>query len=254
MAFPLETGDRFRHPYRPHRQLQPIVEENSSNSPYLRQIRSFVRREGRLTEGQQRALAELLPRFGVPAEGPLDLTALFGRTAPTVLEIGFGNGDSLAQMARAQPDWNYLGVEVHRPGVGHLLLLLEREGIDNVRVVCDDAQLLLARLADASLQGVQLYFPDPWHKKRHHKRRLVQPEWAQTIRRKLAVGGFLHMATDWENYAEHMREVLAAAPGFRPATTDEAAARSGARPQTKFERRGLKRGHGVWDLVYLRTS
>lgn len=231
------------------------MHDQNSDTPYLRQIRSFVRREGRLTEGQQRALDELLPHYGLPATaGPINLAAAFGRAAPTVLEIGFGNGDSLAQMAQQRPDWNYLGVEVHRPGVGHLLLLLQREGIDNVRVICDDAQLVLDRLADGALHGLQLYFPDPWPKKRHHKRRLVQPGWAQTIRRKLAVGGFLHMATDWENYAEHMRETLNAAPGFRAATPDELAERSNERPETKFERRGLTRGHGVWDLVYIRTA
>lgn len=223
--------------------------EHSTEPLHLRQIRSFVRREGRLTPGQQRALEELLPRYGAPADG-----ALIRRGAPLVLEIGFGNGDSLAQMAQAQPDWDFLGVEVHRPGVGRLLMLLEQARIENVRVTCEDAQALLQRLPDDSLQGVQLFFPDPWHKKRHHKRRLVQPEWAQTIRRKLQLGGFLHMATDWENYAEHMRLVLEAAPGFRPATADEAAARIRARPETKFERRGLNRGHGVWDLVYIRQD
>jgi tRNA (guanine-N7-)-methyltransferase len=235
-------------------QVPPPVDEQTPDKPYLRPVRSFVRREGRLTEGQQRALDELLPRCNAPAAGPIDPAAAFDRTAPTVLEIGFGNGESLAQMASARPDWNYLGVEVHRPGVGHLLLLLEREDIGNVRVVCDDAQTVLGRLPDGALHGLQLFFPDPWPKKRHHKRRLVQPEWAQAIRRRLAVGGFLHMATDWEDYAEHMRTVLDAAPGFRAATPAETAARTADRPQTKFERRGRKRGHGVWDIVYIRID
>lgn len=230
------------------------MDQQTPKPPYRRQIRSFVRREGRLTEGQQRALDELLPQYGAPAEGPLEPVAVFGRPAPTVLEIGFGNGDSLAQMAQARPEWNYLGVEVHRPGVGHLLLLLEREEIGNVRVICDDAQRVLGRLPDGCLHGVQLYFPDPWHKKRHHKRRLVQPDWAQAIRRKLEPGGFLHMATDWQDYAEHMRTVLEAAPGFRPAGAEEAATCVAARPQTKFELRGRKRGHDVWDLVYIREE
>lgn len=230
------------------------MENSTSTTPYKRRIRSFVRREGRLTDGQQRALDELLPRYGAAIDQPIDLAELFGRNAPTILEIGFGNGASLMQMAQAQPDWNYLGVEVHRPGVGHLLRLLEQEPLDNVRVVADDAQLLLKQLPDNSLHGLQLYFPDPWHKKRHHKRRLVQGQWAQSIRQKLSIGGFLHMATDWENYAEHMHEVLTAAPGFRPAHADEATARIAARPQTKFELRGRRRGHGVWDLVYIRTD
>lgn len=230
------------------------MEESTPDTPYIRRIRSFVRREGRLTEGQQRALDELLPHYGASIASPLDLAGLFGRSAPTVLEIGFGNGASLAQMAQARPDWNYLAVEVHRPGVGHLLRLLEQERIENVRVVADDAQLLLEQLPAESLHGLQLFFPDPWHKKRHHKRRLVQAQWAQAIRQKLHVGGFLHMATDWENYAEHMRDVMAAAPGFRPADADEAAVRISARPQTKFELRGRKRGHSVWDLVYIRSD
>lgn len=234
--------------------MQVIVPESSSDLLYLRQIRSFVRREGRLTPGQQRALDVLLPRFGVPAEGELDLETLFQRQAPVVLEIGFGNGDSLVQMAQAQPEWNYLGVEVHRPGVGRLLMQVEQADVANVRVACEDAQLLLKRLPETALEGVQLYFPDPWHKKRHHKRRLVQPDWAQNIRHKLRLGGFLHMATDWENYAEHMRLVLDQASGFRPATAAEAAACISARPETKFERRGRKRGHGVWDLVYVRQQ
>ena len=230
--------------------------EEQAPTRRLRTIRSFVRREGRLTEGQERALSELLPRLGLePGSGPLDLDAAFGRGAPKILEIGFGNGESLATMAQAHPDWDYIGVEVHRPGVGHLLLRLERDRIGNVRVVNGDAQELLARIPDGSLHGVQLFFPDPWHKKRHHKRRLVQPEWAQQIRHKLAVGGFLHMATDWENYAEHMRAVLDAAEGFR----NEAGAagyipRPADRPETKFEARGKRRGHGVWDLRYIRTE
>jgi len=229
------------------------VTARSSVSPYLRRIRSFVLREGRLTPAQQRALQELLPRYGVPEKGTLDFAALFGQR-PVVLEIGFGNGESLAQMAQASPQLGYLGVEVHRPGVGRLLMLLEQHGIDNVRVVCEDAQLLLGRLPDQSLRGVQLFFPDPWPKKRHHKRRLVQPEWAQVIRGKLQIGGFLHMATDWEDYAEHMRAVMAGALGFRPASAEEAAGYVESRPETKFERRGRALGHGVWDLVYFRES
>jgi tRNA (guanine-N7-)-methyltransferase len=233
------------------------VEEQNQTHRYMRQIRSFVLREGRLTEGQERALAELMPRFGVelPA-GELDLGAIFGRGAPKILEIGFGNGESLAEMAKLHPERDYLGIEVHRPGVGHLLLKLEREGIENVRVLCADAQQVLKEhIADESLGGLQLYFADPWPKKRHHKRRIVQPEWAALLRRKLTIGGFLHMATDWENYAEHMREVMDNAPGYRnEAGTAGFIPRPADRPETKFEARGKRRGHGVWDLLYTRIS
>lgn len=226
----------------------------------MRAIRSFVLREGRLTEGQQRALTELMPRYGVELptapDAPLDLDGLFGRAAPKILEIGFGNGDSLAQMARLHPERDYLGIEVHRPGVGHLLLKIESEGIANVRVLCGDAQETLKRhIADNSLAGLQLFFADPWPKKRHNKRRIVQPEWAALLRQKLVIGGFAHMATDWEHYAEHIRQVMDAAPGFR----NEAGAagfipRPADRPETKFEARGKRRGHGVWDLLYTRVE
>lgn len=230
------------------------METSTSTTPYKHRIRSFVRREDRLTDGQQRALDELLPRYGAAIDQPIDLAELFDRAAPTILEIGFGNGASLLQMARAQPDWNYLGVEVHRPGIGHLLLQLEQEPIDNIRIVAADAQQVLKHLPADSLHGLQLYFPDPWHKKRHHKRRLVQAPWAQTVRQKLLPGGFLHMATDWENYAEHMLDVLAKTDGLRPANPAETAARLSARPPTRFELRGRRKGHDVWELVYIRSD
>lgn len=224
-----------------------------STSP-PRQVRSFVRREGRITASQQRALAELLPRFGVTADGVFDLDGIFGRRAPRTVEIGFGNGASLAQMAATAPEQDFLGIEVHRPGVGHLLLEIERRGLSNVRVLCADAVEILDRhIAPASLDRVLLFFPDPWPKKRHHKRRILQADFVALVHARLQPGGIFHMATDWQHYAEQMLEVMDAAPGFR-----NAAGRAGFapkpdyRPETKFERRGLRLGHGVWDLVFVR--
>ncbi len=228
-----------------------------TDSPYLRRIRSFVRREGRLTPGQQRAMDELFPRFGIEQGNEvLDLDALFGRTAPRILEIGFGNGESLAEIAKNHPENDYLGIEVHRPGVGHLLQRIEEFGLTNLRVMSEDAvEIMEQQLPDGSLDSLYLFFPDPWHKKRHHKRRQVNAEWAQLVRRKLKVGGKLHMATDWENYAEQMRDVLNAAEGFsNTSTTGDYVTKPDYRPETKFERRGLRLGHGVWDLVFEKIS
>ncbi|MFU8838277.1 MAG: tRNA (guanosine(46)-N7)-methyltransferase TrmB [Thiohalomonadaceae bacterium] len=224
---------------------------------HLRRIRSFVRREGRLTVGQQRAMDELFPRFGIAqADSLLDLDAVFGRAAPRILEIGFGNGESLAQIAQAHPQNDYIGIEVHRPGVGHLLIQIEKLGLQNLRVICADAVEVLARqIPDASLAAVYLFFPDPWHKTRHHKRRQVQPAWAQLLRRKLQIGGQLHMATDWQNYAEHMLAVMSAAEGFRNTSpSGDYLPRPAYRPETKFERRGQGLGHGVWDLIFERIA
>lgn len=224
-----------------------------STSP-PRQVRSFVRREGRITASQQRALAELLPRFGVTADGVFDLDGIFGRRAPRTVEIGFGDGASLAQMAATALEQDFLGIEVHRPGVGHLLLEIERRGLSNVRVLCADAVEILDRhIAPASLDRVLLFFPDPWPKKRHHKRRILQADFVALVHARLQPGGIFHMATDWQHYAEQMLEVMDAAPGFR-----NAAGRAGFapkpdyRPETKFERRGLRLGHGVWDLAFVR--
>lgn len=222
-----------------------------------RRIRSFVRREGRLTAGQQRALEQIWPRLGIePGDELLDLDTLFGRRAPRILEIGFGMGDSLAAIAAAHPENDYLGIEVHRPGVGHLLMNLDEGRIGNVRVMSHDAVEVLERqIPDASLRGVFLFFPDPWQKKRHHKRRIVQPAFAELLRRKLEVGGFFHMATDWENYAEHMLAVMRTAEGFEnTSATGDFVPRPDYRPVTKFERRGERLGHGVWDLVFRRVS
>lgn len=227
---------------------------NETTTP-SRRIRSFVRREGRLTRGQQRALDTLGPQYLLDAEGPpLDLPALFGRTAPVTLEIGFGDGESLADQAARHPERDYIGIEVHRPGVGHLLQLVERDGLTNVRLFCADAvEVLERRIPDAALDTVQIFFPDPWHKKRHHKRRLVQPEFVARMARKLAPGGRLHLATDWAEYAEHMLEVMEGAPDFANAHGADAwAPDPGDRPQTKFERRGERLGHGVWDLLFIR--
>jgi tRNA (guanine-N7-)-methyltransferase len=220
-----------------------------------RPIRSFVRREGRLTKGQQRALEHLWPQYGVDNDDSvLDLAALFGRDNAKVLEIGFGNGRSLARMAADFPDNDYLGIEVHRPGVGALLLLIEEQGLSNVRVVCADAvEVLKQRLPDACLDRVQLFFPDPWHKKRHHKRRIVQPEFAALVAQKLKPGGVFHLATDWQDYAQQMLTVMSAAPAYRNQAGDgNYAPRPPWRPLTKFEQRGQRLGHGVWDLLFER--
>ncbi|MEW6648511.1 MAG: tRNA (guanosine(46)-N7)-methyltransferase TrmB [Pseudomonadota bacterium] len=222
-----------------------------------RAIRSYTLRQGRLTPAQQRAMDELFPRFGVPGgETPLDLATIFGRSAPRVLEIGFGNGDSLAAIAQAHPDNDYLGIEVHTPGVGHLLLRIEELALTNLRVMRDDAvEVLTRRIADASLDAVYLFFADPWPKKRHHKRRIVQEEFAQLLRRKLKIGGHFHMATDWEDYARHMLEVMNVAAGFRNTSpSGDYVPRPDYRPLTKFEQRGQRLGHGVWDLIFERID
>ncbi len=216
-----------------------------------RRIRSYVLRQGRITKAQQAALDTLWPAFGVDfTPAPLDLTALFGNTRPVTLEIGFGNGESLLQQAVAHPEQNYFGVEVHRPGVGHLLHLAGEAGIRNLRVSNHDAvEVLQQQIPAQSLARVQLFFPDPWHKKRHHKRRILQPDFIADIHRVLAPGGVFHMATDWRDYAEHMQREMDAAPGFRFVGDER-----GERPLTKFEQRGLRLGHGVWDWLYAKTD
>ena len=219
----------------------------------LRRIRSFVRREGRLTKGQQRALAELFSQYGITLQqGIIDFDALFGRRGARILEIGFGNGASLAEMATEHPENDYLGIEVHRPGVGNLLLQIEKQSLNNIRVSNDDAiEVLEQQIPDESLDDVYLFFPDPWHKKKHHKRRIVQPAFVNLIQRKLKPGGIFHMATDWENYAEHMMAAMSTAAGFKNiAGEGQYTARPAYRPLTKFEQRGHRLGHGVWDLVF----
>jgi len=241
------------HPEQPNTEPQNDAEENK----YLRRIRSFVLREGRLTKGQQRSLDLFWPTMGLEHQAmPYDMKAVFGREADLVLEIGFGMGKSLVQMAKAAPDRDFIGIEVHKPGVGACLGEAETEGVKNLRVFEHDAiEILNDSIADNSLSTVQLFFPDPWHKKRHHKRRIVQAEFAQLLRRKLKIGGVFHMATDWENYAEHMLEVMKVAEGYSNLSeTNDYVPRPEHRPLTKFENRGVNLGHGVWDLMFRKES
>ena len=218
-----------------------------------RHIRSFVKREGKLTKGQENAINEMWPSLGIELEhGPIDFDKLFDRTAPTILEIGFGNGLSLAEMAENHPQTNFFGVEVHTPGVGSCLVQVKKRGLTNVRLSMDDAvEVVKQQIADASLERIQIFFPDPWHKKRHHKRRLIQPEFVKALLLKLKPGGHLHVATDWQNYAEHILEVLSAEPALDN-TAKDYADKPDYRPQTKYETRGERLGHGVWDIIFSR--
>lgn len=218
-----------------------------------RAVRSFVLRQGRITASQTRALDEFWPRYGLSmTDAPCDFEAVFGRRAPVVLEIGFGNGEALLASAMMEPIRDFIGIEVHGPGVGRLLHALASEDVHNVRVFRDDAIEVLRRaVPDGALDEVRLFFPDPWPKKKHHKRRIVQPAFAVLIRSKLRPGGRLHLATDWAPYAEHMLEVMEAAEGFRNlAGPGDRIERPPSRPQTHFERRGLRLGHPVCDLIY----
>lgn len=234
-----------------------VSAEFDENGRPLRRIRSFVRRQGRLTKGQQLALDSYWPAMGVEFQpAPLSFPALFGRDAPVVLEIGFGMGASLVAMAAQYPERNFLGLEVHLPGVGACLSAAHEAGVGNLRVMCHDAvEVLDKMIPDGSLSMVQLFFPDPWHKARHHKRRIVQVPFAEQVLRKLAVGGVFHMATDWQPYAEHMRDVLHAVAAFRNlSATQDYVPRPASRPLTKFEARGQRLGHGVWDLMFERME
>ncbi len=224
-----------------------------------RRVRSFVLRAGRMTESQQRGLDEGWPRYGLTCPdtyAPLDLDEVFGAQGDRVLEIGFGMGASLLTMAQAAPETQFIGVEVHRPGVGKLLSGIAEHELSNLRVFCHDAvEVLEHALAPGSLQRINIYFPDPWHKKRHHKRRLIQPPFVELLCSRLAVDGLLHLATDWEPYAEHMLEVLEASPSLRNcAGAGRYSERPPQRPRTKFEARGERLGHGVWDLIYRRCD
>jgi tRNA (guanine-N7-)-methyltransferase len=218
-----------------------------------RRIRSFVTRAGRVSPGQQRAIDELSPRFVVPYAPELaDWDAIFGRHAPRILEIGFGMGATTAEIAAARTGDDFIGVEVHEPGVGALLKLIGTENLSNIRILQHDAvEVLENMIAPASLDGVHIYFPDPWHKARHHKRRLIQPKFVAHLVSRIRPGGYLHLATDWQNYAEQMLEVLSAEPALEN-TADGYAPRPDFRPVTKFEKRGLRLGHGVWDLMFRR--
>ena len=220
-----------------------------------RSIRSFVLRQGRMSEAQQRYLDTVLPRIGLAyREAPLDLDAAFGRSAPKIVEIGFGMGETTARIAAAHPENDYLGIEVHTPGVGALCKLVDEQGLGNVRIMQHDAvEVLRDMIPDGTLAGVHVFFPDPWRKKRHHKRRIIQPDFVALIASKLAPGGYLHCATDWEDYAHWMLEVLAGEPALVN-SADGFAPRPDYRPLTKFENRGLRLGHGVWDLVFRRRA
>ena len=218
-------------------------------------IRSYVLRQGRFSRGQQRAYAELLPRLGVPyRREALNFREIFGRTAPVVVEIGSGMGETTARIALENPAIDYLAVEVHAPGVGSLLKHVEENGATNLRVVQHDAvEVLRDMIPAASLAGMHVFFPDPWPKKRHHKRRLIQPEFAALAAGRLAPAGYLHVATDWQEYADHVLAVLSQTAGLVN-TVEAFAPRPATRPETKFERRGLKLGHGVWDIVFTRHA
>jgi tRNA (guanine-N7-)-methyltransferase len=217
-----------------------------------RAIRSYVLRQGRLTAAQKQALDRLWPVYGVDFNTErLDLDTLFGRSAPVTLEIGFGNGESLLQQALSRPEQDYLGIEVHRPGVGRLLHLANEACISNLRVINHDAvEVLQQQISDNSLDCVQLFFPDPWHKKRHHKRRIINPAFIQLVRQKLKTGGQFHLATDWQDYAEYMLAEMEQAKGFTNTAGQGHFAKSTDRPVTKFENRGRRLGHGVWDMVF----
>lgn len=220
-----------------------------------RPIRSYVLRQGRVTDAQRRAREDLMPRFGIPfARAPLDLDRTFGRAAPKVLEIGFGMGDTTARIAAQNPASDYLGIEVHSPGVGSLLKLIADLGLTNVRVIQHDAvEVVEHMIPAASLAGIHLFFPDPWPKKRHHKRRLIQPPFAALLASRLKPGACVHAATDWEDYARQILEVFTAEPQLAN-IADGFAPRPEYRPLTKFEQRGLKLGHGVWDVVFRRRG
>ncbi len=232
----------------------PMNSDSEAPTTPRRAIRSFVVRAGRMGSGQVRALAELGPRFVLPFQTtPPDWDTVFGRQAPRILEIGFGMGDATATIAQQRSDTDFIGVEVHPPGVGALLQRIVDKDLHNLRIVQHDAVDVLAHmLAPGALSGIHVFFPDPWHKKKHHKRRLIQPEFVAQLVSRLEKGGVLHCATDWEPYAQQMLEVLSANPDLLN-TAESYAPKPDYRPLTKFENRGLKLGHGVWDLVFRRN-
>ncbi len=220
-----------------------------------RHIRSFVLRQGRITVAQQRAIDALLPAYGIPYKTePLDLAKAFGRSKPRILEIGFGMGDSTAAIAKAHPENDYLCIEVHTPGVGNLLKIIGEQNIRNIRIVQHDAvEVLRDMIGENSLDGVHIFFPDPWHKARHNKRRLIQPPFIAGLMKKLKPGGYIHVATDWQDYAEQVLSVLSNEPLLENTAADYAP-RPDYRPLTKFEKRGINLGHGVWDLMFVRKE
>ena len=217
-------------------------------------IKSFIRRIGRMTVAQKQALDTLWDKYRLDHEVTCNFTEVFERSAPIILEIGFGNGESLAKTAAQNPDKDYIGIEVHKPGVGNLLAQLERQSISNVRVFYHDAiEVLENCIPEHSLSAVHLFFPDPWHKRKHHKRRIVRPSFVHLIAQKLIAGGYFHAATDWQHYAKHMLKILNVADQFANQSSDQSyCPRPDYRPLTKFEQRGLRLGHGVWDLIFKR--
>jgi len=227
------------------------VQEEGQDAP---RIKSFIRRIGRMTTGQKQALDTLWERYCLDHEAAYDFAAIFGRSAPVILEIGFGNGESLAKTAEQNPDKDYIGIEVHKPGVGNLLAQLERRGITNVRVFYHDAIEVLEKcIPGQSLAGVHLFFPDPWHKRKHHKRRIVRPSFVHLIAQKLVSQGYFHAATDWQHYAQHILKILTAEEQFsNQSSSQDYCPRPEYRPLTKFEQRGIRLGHGVWDLIFTR--
>ncbi|WP_454688323.1 tRNA (guanosine(46)-N7)-methyltransferase TrmB [Achromobacter aloeverae] len=229
--------------------------DDATDAAHPSHIRSFVHRRGHITQGQRDALERLLEQWSIPySPRLLDVTKAFGRQAPTILEIGFGMGETTEKIALSRPGDNFLGVEVFNAGVGSLLKRIEASAVPNIRIVQHDAvEVVRDMIAPDSLAGVHIYFPDPWPKKRHHKRRLIQPPFVKLLASRLAPGGYLHCATDWENYAEQMLEVLGAEP-LLANTAKDYAPRPDYRPQTKFETRGLRLGHGVWDLIFKRVA
>jgi tRNA (guanine-N7-)-methyltransferase len=235
-------------------EIEKIKEDSESNLKN-RRIRSFVLRQGRVTKGQERALETQWPKYGVNyGLQSIALNTLFGRNdSKKILEIGFGMGETTAKIAQTLPDCDFLAAEVHTPGVGALLKLVEEQALTNIRIIQHDVvEVLQNMLADNSLDGVHIFFPDPWHKKRHHKRRLIQAEFVKLLCTKLKVGGYLHVATDWQEYAEWVLEVLNAEPQLQN-TANDYAEKPSYRPLTKFENRGIKLGHGVWDLLFTRN-
>ena len=224
----------------------------SSESSTTHRIRSFIRRQGRITPGQQHALDTLWDAYCLNPESNHDYCQIFRRDAPLIVEIGFGNGSSLAEMAEANPEQDFIGIEVHKPGIGHLLMMLQQKKLTNLRIYCHDAiEILENNIKDGSLTAIHLFFPDPWPKKRHHKRRIVRDDFVELISKKLKPGGYFHAATDWENYAEHMLDVLNRSKRLiNTSSTSEYCKHPAYRPLTKFENRGIRLGHGVWDLIF----
>lgn len=247
------TTPRCSRQPQPHRQGRQVNSDHTDYPP----IRSYVRREGRITPAQRRALVELWPMYGIEfSDNKLVFERVFGRDLPTILEIGFGDGGALAGMAADNPQCNFLGVEVYRPGVGSLLRQLEQNGITNVRVIAHDAAPVLRDMIEKdSLAKLLLFFPDPWPKKRHHKRRLLQAAFLHTAIERLEPGGHIHVATDWKDYALHTLALFSNEPRLRNTAEGKGfAARPAYRPQTKYERRGITRGHEVWDIVFQRVA